>query len=318
METYFNLMSMNGGIYVFQTARKMGIFDQFRKGALTGEEISGNLGLKPRPVKLVLEALCALNLLSSEGEKYRAAPVLSFLQGNYQNLSADYWEHLPTLLQTGIPYKKMDNEGNSENEYKVQVKALEWMMKPSAVMAAKLLGLGSERKGCNIIDLGAGSAVWSLSMLQEDPSSRVDALDWPAVLEVAKSAAAEAGLSARFTALEGNFFETPIKDAEYDLAVVANVTHILTPEKNTALFKKVYGSLKEDGEIVIFDVFPGQENGELPAALYALGLGIRTEEGTVFTPEQLIGFLQKAGFSDFNIKHLKITPYTMGMLTAKK
>ena len=317
METYFDLMSMNGGVYVFQTARKMGILEQFQKGALTGEEISENLGFKLRPVKLVLEALLALNLLTYEDEKYQATSVLSFLQGNYRNLSADYWEHLPTLLQTGTPYKKMDNEANSEDEYKVQVKALEWMMKPSAVMAAKLLGLGSERKNCHIIDFGAGSAVWSLSMLQEDPSSRVDALDWPAVLKVAMAAAAEAGLSHRVTALEGNFFDTPIKDAQYDLAIVANVTHILTPEKNIALFKKIKKCLRETGEIVIIDVFPGQDKGELPAALYALGLGIRTEDGTVFTPEQLTGFLKEAGYTDFNVEPLEISPYTMGMLTAK-
>jgi 2-polyprenyl-3-methyl-5-hydroxy-6-metoxy-1,4-benzoquinol methylase len=204
-----------------------------------------------------------------------------------------------------------------ENEYEAQVKALEWMMKPSAILAAKLLGIGTQRKGCHILDVGAGSAVWSLTMLQEDAAARVEAIDWPAVLKIAKAGADAVGLSNRFITTAGNFLEIEMTEANYDLIVIANVTHILTVEKNIALFKKVKKSLKKDGEIVIFDVFSGQEKGNLAAALYALGLGIRTEEGSVFKPDELVEFLKMAGCNEFKITPLEVPPYTMGMLEAK-
>ncbi len=317
LETYFNLMSMNGGVFIFEIAQKMGIFQLFQETSLTSDEVTEALGFKKRPTKLLLDALQALNLLELDGDKFKPAPTLMFLKGNYQNLSADYWEHLPILLKTGVPYKKMDNVEYSENEYEAQVKALEWMMKPSAILATKLLGIGTQKKAYHILDVGAGSAVWSLTMLQEDATARAEAIDWPAVLKIAKTGANAAGLSDRFTTIEGNFLEIEMIEANYDLVVIANVTHILTAERNIALFKKVKKSLKKNGEIVIFDVFSGQEKGNLAAALYALGLGIRTEEGTVFKPEELIEFLKKAGYSEFKVTPLEVTPYTMGMLEAK-
>jgi cyclopropane fatty-acyl-phospholipid synthase-like methyltransferase len=220
-------------------------------------------------------------------------------------------------LKTGVPYKKMDNVEYSENEYETQVKALEWMMKPSAILATKLLGIGTQRKGYHILDVGAGSAVWSLTMLQADATARAEAIDWPAVLKIAKVGADAAGLSNRFTTTAGNFLEIEMAEANYDLIVIANITHILTVEKNIALFKKVKKSLKKNGEIVIFDVFSGQEKGNLAAAFYALGLGIRTEEGAVFKPEELIELLKMAGYCEFKVTPLEVPPYTMGMLEAK-
>lgn len=318
METYFDLMSMNGGVYVFQTARKMGFFDVLGNRPATAADVATSLKLKERPVKLLLDGLVALGLLHQKEQQYHPAPVLGFLQGNYQNLSADYWEHLPTLLRSGTPYKKMDSVQHSEDEYKLQVKALEWMMKPAATLAAHRLGFGTpKRKNCHIADFGAGAAVWSLAMLELDVTTRADALDWPQVLEVAKDAAQAAGLSNQFSTLPGDFFATPLEMHTYDMAVLGNVTHILTPQKNAELFTRVKHTLKPNGELVIFDVFSGQPKGNLAAALYALGLGIRTENGSVFTADELIEFLQAAGFSQFVVEPLEITPYTMGMIVAR-
>lgn len=317
LNTYFDLMTMNGGVYIFQIAQKMGVFQLFQDKALTVDEVAEALKFEKRPTQLLLEGLEALGLLRSEDTKFSPSLTLLFLKGNYRNLSAEYWDHLPVLLKSAVPFKKMDNEEDSENEYKTQVKALEWMMKPSATVAAKLLELGTKRKECSILDIGTGSGVWSLSMLQEDPSAKVDAIDWPSVLDIAKASAEAAGLKDRFTAVEGNFKAIDLQKNNYDLAIVANVTHILRPNENISLFRKIKRSLKETGELVIFDVFSGQEKGKIAVALYGLGLAIRTVEGTVYKEKELITFLKDASFHEFNLTRLEITPYTMGMLLAK-
>jgi len=126
------------------------------------------------------------------------------------------------------------------------------------------------------------------------------------------------GLSERFNVRPGNYHEVELSPETYDLAIVGNVTHIETPEGNTALFTKMYKTLKTNGEIVIFDIFPGQEEGELSQSLYALGLALRTEKGQVYSCEQLQEFLSQAGFTGFKFSPIKVPPYTMGMLLAKK
>ena len=192
------------------------------------------------------------------------------------------------------------------------------MMKPAAECAAMMLGMGESRKGVSILDVGAGSAVWSLTFAAKDSESTVTALDWPAVLKIAAATAEGMGLQDRFTALPGNYHEVELAEAAYDLAIVANVTHIETPEGNEDLFRRLRPALKDGGEIVIFDVMAGQEQGDLSRALYALGLALRTEQGQVYTFEELQGFLETAGFTGAAFAAIPVPPFTMGMITAKK
>ncbi len=317
-QTYFNLMSMNGGVRIYHTARDFGIFENIGKGISTVDEIARSCQIQKRPAKLLLDALCSLKVLTSHNGSYHLTPVIQFLSGNYQNLSDEYWDHLPELLKTGNSWTKMDDTKQSEKQYEAQVTALAWMMKPAAEMASGMLNIGEKRKELCILDIGAGSAIWSLTFASKDDKTSITAVDWPAVLEIAKASAKKLNLMERFTALSGNYHEVELSPESFDLVIVGNVTHIETPEGNKALFAKAKKSLKANGEIVIFDIFPGQEEGELSQALYALGLALRTEKGQVYSSEQLQEFLLQSGFVDFEFHPIRVPPYTMGMLLAKR
>ncbi|MBT7610817.1 MAG: methyltransferase domain-containing protein [Bacteriovoracaceae bacterium] len=325
MHIYYELMLMNGASYVFQIAVKMGYLQAFSGGdKLSAKKISERLGYLETPSFFMLETLESLGIFEREKinknpkeDLFSLSKVAAFLTGNYQNLSADYWEHLPTLLKEGTPYKKMDIVEESENEYQVQVKALEWMLTPTAAIAAKNY-FSNNKKGISIIDVGAGSGVWSFSMLYEDPSSRVTLADWPAVLEVAKATALKNKISEKITTIEGNFHESTWPQDKFDVCTLGNVTHILTKEANQAIFKKIYNSLNKDGELLIFDVISEREDGHLARSLYKLGLCIRTVKGEVFLPDEMGPWLKAAGFKTFSFESLDIEPYSVGLFKAKK
>lgn len=155
-------------------------------------------------------------------------------------------------------------------------------------------------------------------MARRDPQSKITALDWPAVLQIAQISADQSGLSEQFSTLPGNYHDAELPTEAFDLILVGNVTHIETPAGNTALFTKLYAALKPGGKIVIFDVFGGQERGALQASLYAIGLGLRTAQGQVYPLAQLQSFLFAAGFKDLSNSPIEVTPYTMGMLVGVK
>jgi ubiquinone/menaquinone biosynthesis C-methylase UbiE len=318
IETYFDLMSINGGSHIFRTAKEFGVFDVLWKKTLAPSEIADKCGMQEKGAKLLLECLCGLEVVVFEHGCYGLAPVMGFLAGAYGNLSDEYWHQLPEFLKSGTPMAKMDTVEQSEEQYVKQVLALSWMLKPSAVAAGQMLGIGKQRKGLNILDVGAGSAVWSLALAQADETSEVTALDWPKVLQIAEGQAKQCSMLDRFHKLPGNYHDTDLADETYDLAIVGNVTHIETPDGNTSLMKKVYKSLKTNGEIVIFDILSGQGKGNLSASLYAMGLALRTEQGQVYHPDELKGFLESAGFTNFKATPIPATPYTMGMFTASK
>jgi len=63
---------------------------------------------------------------------------------------------------------------------------------------------------------------------------------------------------------------------------------------------------------------PGQPEGDLARALYAMGLAIRTEHGRVHSPADLLRYLALSGFEKGVVTPLRVPPYTMGMIVAKK
>jgi 2-polyprenyl-3-methyl-5-hydroxy-6-metoxy-1,4-benzoquinol methylase len=318
LSSYFDLMSMNGGAQVYHVSLRLGIIDATGKQSCGAHDVARACGLRDAPVQLLLEALCGLRVLKHDGETYQHTPLMHFLAGQYRHLGNEYWKYLPEFLKSSEPLAAMDDPEYSETYYRSQAAALAWMMQPAAEKAASLLLAGTGRRGLNIIDAGAGAAVWSTSIAAQDKRANVTAVDWPAVLEMAVARARERGLDDRFKTLPGNYHDIEFSDETYDLAIAGNVTHLETEAGNRSLFRKLHASLRTGGEIAVFDVMPGQEDGDLARALYALGLAMRTRNGRVYPREELEGLLTSAGFSAPSYSPLEVAPYTMGMILARK
>lgn len=317
LETYAQLMSANGAVQIYRAAQEAGIVQTLAAGPATADTVARTCGAAIRPTTLLLQGLVALGLLEQVGEVYALAPVARFLAGSYRDLGDSYWSHLPAFLRTGEPMARMDDPQESERHYQAQARALAWMMAPAAEAAATALDIGGRRRGLAVLDVGAGAAGWSLALARRDPATTVTALDWPAVLAIAQKAATEAGLQDRFAAIAGDYHRVALPPAAFDLAIVANVTHLETAAGNRDLFERLRRTLRPGGEIAVIDVFPTQPAGALPAALYALGLALRTKGGRVHSAAELQEWLAAAGFGESRFTMLNASPYTMGMLLAQ-
>ncbi|HEX5102875.1 MAG TPA: class I SAM-dependent methyltransferase [Pirellulaceae bacterium] len=314
---YFQLMNLNGAAHVYHEAVRCGLLEALRSGPKSAEELAASRSLALRPVRLLLPALAALGVVQARGEQFALSPLAELLvSSSYRNLGDEYWAHLPELLKTDKPIVRMDDTAKSEAFYQAQAAILGWMLTPAAECAAQALVAEGVADGCAILDLGAGSAVWSLTLARELPGATVTAVDWPAVLEVAAETAQNLGLPDRLTTIAGNYHEVALPASKFDLAILANVTHLETPDGNQALFAKARAALKAGGRIAIFDVFPGQPAGDLNRTLYALGLALRTGHGHVYSVAEFEPLLAAAGFEPPKLVPLAVPPYAVGMLTA--
>jgi SAM-dependent methyltransferase len=318
LATYFDLMAMNGGMQVYHAAHQLGVLDAISSDPCNVEEIAAACGLREAPLLLLLDALCSLRLVQRDGDAYRHTAIMPLLAGQYRNLGNEYWDYLPRFLSSNVPLAAMDAPDQSEAQYQTQVTALAWMMQPAAEQAARVLKAGTARRNLSIVDIGAGAAVWSLTIAAYDVTARVTAVDWPAILEIAAAQADSRGLADRFTSLPGNYHEIELPEGIYDLAIVGNVTHIETESGNRSLFEKLYKALRPGGELAIIDVMPGQAQGDLARTLYALGLAMRTENGRVYPRADLEVLLAGTGYEVQKFHPLSVPPYTMGMILARK
>jgi 2-polyprenyl-3-methyl-5-hydroxy-6-metoxy-1,4-benzoquinol methylase len=314
---YFQLMNLNGAAHVYREAAGGGVLDALRSGPKSPAELAAACGIAPRPTQLLLQALAALGVVASRGEQFALSPLAELLlTGTYRNLGDEYWAHLPALLKTDKPIVKMDDAAKSEAYYQAQAAILGWMLTPAAEFAArKLREIGLPERAA-ILDVGAGSAVWSLTLARDLAGASVTAVDWPAVLEVADETAQNLGLPDRLKTIAGNYHEVEFPAGQFDLAILANVTHLETSAGNRTLFKKACAALKPGRRIAIFDIFPGQAAGDLNRTLYALGLALRTEHGRVYSVQEFEPLLAEAGFCPPRLVPLEVPPYAVGMLTA--
>lgn len=322
LEVYFKLMLASGVTSIYNYVQSSEILAQYKLGeTFTADDFCKKHNFKRGPTAVFLETLVTLGLLEKQNSHYEISPVMELLKGNYKNLSAEYWAHLPTLLKTGEPFKKMDAVTDSEKEYQVQVKSLEWMMTPCAeLMVQTMINLNSKinHGEVQVLDVGAGSGVWGFNFLYRNENAHATLADWPAVLVVARETAARKKILDRVNFIEGNFHQSEWPKEKFDVATLGNVTHILTEDANKTLFKKIYASMKPGGELIILDAYSDIPEGELARTLYQMGLTIRTIQGKVFMPEELKPWLKEAGFKSFEFHSLNVIPRSMGMLIAKK
>lgn len=207
----------------------------------------------------------------------------------------------------------MDSAAEGESAYRGQAGALAWMMAAAAAQAAEKLGALLPR-GARLLDLGAGSGVWSLTLLAGLPEAAATLVDRSGVLEVARPFARRAGVESRVRFEPGNYHELELPEEAYDLVILANVCHLETAPGNRRLFARAARWLKPGGRIAVLDVSP--EAQPLAAALNALGLALRTEAAAVPTAAQFQTWLRDSGFSVPDFSLLPAPPGTMGLWTA--
>jgi ubiquinone/menaquinone biosynthesis C-methylase UbiE len=318
LEAYFHLMNANGVAHVYRTAVEVGILDALKKGPLDSSSVAKICGISEMPTRLVLDVLQSLSVVEFQKQGYALTDLARFLLDSpYLHLGDPYWAYLPTFIRTNTPMMKMNSVEVSETQYQVQAAAMSWMLTPVAEEAARIMGFGeAERKNFRILDIGAGSAVWSLTMARRDSGTSVTAVDWPAVLRIAEETARRAQIVDRFSTIPGNFHEAELPAVMFDLAILGNVTHLESPEGNRSLFSRLRRALKPGGQVAIFDIFSGQVEGDLNRTLYSLGLALRTEHGHVYSAEELNEILSQTGFTTVSLTPLKVPPYAISMLLA--
>jgi ubiquinone/menaquinone biosynthesis C-methylase UbiE len=323
LSTYFHLMLSGGSIALYNFVQENKLLADYKTtDKFTAKDFAEKYKYIAGPTEVFLNSLVTLGLLEKSADQYNVSAAMELLKGNYKNLSAEYWAHLPTLLTTGTPFKRMDVVADTEKEYQVQVKSLEWMMTPCAeLMADTIIEHNPElkdKKDLQVLDVGAGSGVWGFNFLYKISEAKATLADWPAVLVVAKDTAARKNISDRVSTIEGNFHESVWPKEKFHIATLGNVTHILSADANKVLFKKIYDSMAPGGQLIILDAYGKVPEGELARSLYQMGLTIRTIQGRVFFPEEMKPWLMEAGFKSFEFHSLDVIPYSMGMYIAKK
>lgn len=288
------------------TAIELDLFTAVGAGA-TAAEAAAHAGTEPAATARLLNALVGLELLSKSGERFACTPAArAFLAAGGPDDSraslrhlANLWERWSTLTECVRSGARVLGPQRSDDP--------EWtrafigaMHRGSGLRAAGLVRALSEAgllAGCRrLLDLGGGSGAYAHAFLAALPEARATLFDLPAVVELARGYAAEAGVGARMDFVAGDLREGRF-GAGFDLVLLSSICHMLSPADNAALLEAVRRALAPEGLVVISE-FVVDENRATPAfaSLFGINMLVGTGGGDSYAESDYRAWLARAGF----------------------
>ncbi|MEP6635252.1 MAG: class I SAM-dependent methyltransferase [Acidobacteriota bacterium] len=293
------------------------IFTAIGEGATAAAAIAKRCDASERGTRILCDFLCIMGFLSKDGQTYQLTPdsamfldkrspaylgtVTEFMLAPM--LTAGFKDFTSAVRKGGVTATA---EGTIAPEHPLWVKfarAMAPMMALPAQLVAKLVDPEATQK-LKILDIAAGHGLYGLAFAKNNPQAEVVALDWANVLEVAKENAQSAGLTERYSTIEGSAFDANYGSG-YDLVLLTNFLHHFDPETCTTLLRKVRASLKDGGRAVTVEFVPNDDRISPPeAATFSVMMLGSTPAGDAYTFAELQQMMSAAGFAKSAIHQL--------------
>ncbi len=276
------------------TAVELDIFTLLESAGMTTTEIAGALDMPSSGLGRFLQALCAMELVVIDGERYYntklASDYLVLGRRNYQGDSILWrkglkieWQNLAECLKAGGRVNfPVEEEGHEQFTQRVR-KYINAMDNIARTKVAEILPFfeGLELKG-EILDIGTGSGAIASGFLESFPSLSATVVDIQEVLNYTRELMDKKGFGQRVSYIPTNILEPwPVTKEGFDIVILSNIIHAYSEEEIPLILDRAAKCLKSGGFLLIHDFFP--EHCSAKAALLDLNMFINTYNGKIFS-----------------------------------
>ena len=295
---------------VLLSAVELKIFTVLDKHMMTSEEVSRKINADPRATDRLMNALCGMGLLRKiKGKFYNADLSSKYLveekpefMGNlyHTNHLWNTWSYLTDSVKQGSSFKGDQNKGEKENWVEAFISAMHYR----GVKQGKILSMTIDLTNVkNMLDIGGGSAAFSMELVKKNPSINAVVLDLPHVIPLTKKYVSEAGLLDNFDFIEGDYL-TKDFESSYDLILLSAIVHINSYEQNKILIQKCADALNKNGMIIIRDFVMNDDRTQpYHGALFSLNMLVGTANGDTYTEQEMKEWFQSAGINKIERKN---------------
>jgi ubiquinone/menaquinone biosynthesis C-methylase UbiE len=320
-ELFFQTVNSYQRTAAMKAAIELDVFSAIGEGNATAAELAARCGASERGTRILCDYLVITGLLTKESERYRltqdSALFLdrrspAYMGGTLEFLLAPSlvagFEDLTSAVRKGGTVS--DEGGTVAPENPVWVKFARamapMMFMPSQAIAAMSGDLSG--RAIKVLDIAAGHGLFGIAFARQFPEAEVFALDWPAVLEVAKENARAAGVGERFHAIEGSAFDADFGEG-YDVVLLTNFLHHFDPPTCETLLDKVRAALKEGGRALTLEFVPEEDRVTPPvSASFSLMMLASTPAGDAYTFPELERMFANAGFTRSELRDMPASP----------
>lgn len=320
---------------VLVTACELGVFDALRAQPLTLDALAEQLHCHPQGLKLLMQLLVSAGYVRQRGGRYRNSPLARrwltsdspFNVAPYIVHSPDIvaiWDHLPEVVRTGEQAMRMPYDEDAADPEVAAALARHY-----AGLASLAMTLGREitarvrlpRDARQLLDVGGSHAAYSVLFCRKYPALQATIVDIQPGIEAGKYTAKQTGMEERLSFLCADIVREDFASSlvgQFDAALYFHIAHLLPPELNVELLKKVAQTLKPGGMLIFVDQVTDQVHGSRLASLMVqfMALTMTTVGGTVYPFPTVKGWLEQMGMGQ--VRHHRLLTPGATMITARK
>ena len=319
-QLFFQTINAHQRTEALKAAIELEVFTAIGEGNTTAAEIAKRCQTSEKGMRVLCDFLTIMEMLTKQGDRYAltidSATFLDKRSPAYLGGATEFMcspivtegvKHMTEAVRKGGTV--LEDDGTLGPDHPVWVKfarAMAPMMALAAQLMANLVDPNADRK-LRILDIAAGHGLFGIAFAAHNPQVEITAVDWKAVLEVAKENAQKAGVSERYTTIDGSAFDVDFGTG-YDLVLLTNFLHHFDPPTCETLFRKVRAALADGGRAVTLEFVPNEDRVTPPdSAAFSVMMLASTPGGDAYTFSELERMAANAGFSRSTIHPLPPT-----------
>jgi precorrin-6B methylase 2 len=309
-ERIFNTMIAFQETEALKAAIELDLFTAISDGANTAASLAAKTGAAERGVRILCDFLTIREFLAKKGNEYSLtqesavflnrhspaclASMMDFLASPWSR--KNFGGLTEAVRKGGTANVTGDHTKPHEEVWVNFARSMAPLTIPNAEFIAGLAG-AAEGKPCKVLDIAAGHGMYGITVAKRNPNAQIVAVDWPAVLEVAKENAAKLGVADRHTTKPGSAFETDLGKG-YDCVLLTNILHHFDIPTCEKLMRRVHAALKLGGKAITLEFVPNEDRVTPPmAAAFSLVMLAGTDAGDAYTFAQYEKMFRNAGFA---------------------
>jgi SAM-dependent methyltransferase len=273
-------------------------------------ELAAEVGVDPRALELVMNALAALGILEKTASGFRNAPVAEQFLGDagyrghiFRHIHHcwDSWNDLAGVVRRGGPDLVRESvilhdQAEWNRDF---IRGMDDVTRELAPLVVAQLDLAGARR---LLDVGGGPGTYARAFLELHPQlEEVTVFDLPFALGVAEERLAGFARRAAVRLVTGDFHHDPLGSG-FDAIWISQVLHSQDEAGCRLLIGKAAQALNPGGLLFIHEFLVDDSHTRpLTAALFAVHMLVMTAAGRTYSGMEIAGWLEEQGLVDIGI-----------------
>jgi hypothetical protein len=307
---------------IILTGFELGIFSHLESTCMTSKQLAQKIEADERATERLLNSLVALGLLEKKNNVFSNSQFASeylvedkpkYIQGIGH--SANLWHTWSTLTEVVKKGKTIIGRNTSERNdewLKPFIGAMHYRGSLNSDATVHNLNLTNVKK---VLDIGGGSAAYSMAFVRSKPSIKATVFDLPDVVFLTKEYIKNAGMQQQIDTVAGNYMTDDLPKG-YDMVFLSAIVHSNSYDENMKLIKNCADALTDKGQVVLQDYIMNEDRTE-PAggAVFAINMLVGTLSGDTYTEKEVKEWFDNSGLK---FEHKLPAPMGNSLMIARK